>query len=70
MSRERRDEDAPCGVVVVGLDLLELEVEEVLGVEGALVGDLGLCGRLGLFAAVEVEVAGETDSACDESAGE
>ena len=56
--------------MVVGLDLLELEVEEVLGVEGTLVGDLGLCGRLGLFAAVEVEVAGKASSACDESAGE
>ena len=26
-----------CGVVVVGLDCLELEVDKVLGIEGALV---------------------------------
>ena len=59
-----------CGIIVVRLYGLELEVDKVLGVEGALVRDLGLCGRLGLFAAVEVEVAGETDSACDESDAE
>lgn len=45
------------GVVVVGFELLELEVYEVLGVEGALVGELGLdgCG----VGAVKVEIARE-----------
>lgn len=56
--------DALGGVVVVGLDLLELEVYEVLGVEGALVGDLGLdgCG----ISAVEVEIAREAGDTCRE----
>ncbi len=62
---EERERDALCGVVVVGLDLFELEVEEVLRVEGALVGDLGLRGGgLCAVAAAEVDVPGETNGAC------
>lgn len=56
--------DALGGVVVVGLDLLELEIYKVLGVEGALVGDLGLdgCG----VCAVEVEIARKACDTCRE----
>ena len=49
-----------CGVVVVGLDLLEFEVFEVLRVEGALVGDFGLGWGRGGRGAIEVDVACQT----------
>ena len=52
-------EDALGGVVVVGLDSLELEVDKVLGVEGALVGDFGLGRGSGFGRAVEVDVASQ-----------
>lgn len=36
-----KGKDVLCGVVVVLLDLLQLEVDKVLGIEGALVRDFG-----------------------------
>ena len=56
--------DSLGGVVVVGLDGLELEVDEVLGVEGALVGDFWLGGGRGLGRAVEVDVASQPGGTC------
>lgn len=47
-------------VVVVGLDLLELKVYKVLGVERALVGNLGLDGCSGCAGPFEEYVARET----------
>ena len=48
--------------MVVRLDLLELEVYKVLGVERALVGNLGFdgCSRAGAF---EVDIARKTGNA-------
>ncbi len=60
---KKEEEDVLCSVVVVGLDLIELEVEQVLRVEGGLVGNCGLYGG-STGGAVEIEVASETSSAC------
>ena len=58
-------EDALGRVVVVRLYGLELEVDEVLGVEGALVRDFRLEGGDGLGSAVEIDVPREASHTCE-----